>query len=52
MLEDINVSLKLKLAMLWVSLMFIYIYIYYFALYMPKRITDILQEIIFKFDLM
>jgi hypothetical protein len=52
MLEDINVSLKLKLAMLWVSLMFIYIYIYYFALYMPKRITDILQGIVFKFDLM
>jgi hypothetical protein len=50
-LEDIKVSLKLKLATLWASFMFLYIYVDYFGLYMPGKIDDILQGVVFKFDI-
>lgn len=50
-MEDIQVSVKLKLAALWTSLMFLIIYIDYFALYMPGKVTDILQGRVFVFDI-
>lgn len=50
-LEDIKVSVKLKLAMLWTCFMFLYIYVDYFALYMPRKIEDIVQERVFVFDI-
>lgn len=50
-LEDIKVNVKLKLASLWASFMFLYIYVDYFGLYMPNKVTDIQQGIVFKFDI-
>lgn len=50
-LEDPKVSVKLKLAALWAGFMFLYIYVDYFALYMPDKIEDILNEKVFVFDI-
>lgn len=50
-LEDMKVSLKLKLATLWACFMFLYIYVDYFALYMPGKIEDILNGIVFRFQI-
>ena len=50
-LEDIKVNVKLKLAALWASFMFLYICVDYFALYMPKKIDDILKGRVFEFDI-
>lgn len=50
-LEDSRVNVKLKLASLWASFMFLYIYVDYFGLYMPNKVTDIQQGIVFKFDI-
>lgn len=47
--EDMNINVKLKLAALWTSFMFLYGYVDYFALYMPGKIKDILQEKVFVF---
>jgi hypothetical protein len=50
-LEDSKVNVKLKLASLWASFMFLYIYVDYFALYMPNKVADIQQGIVYKFDI-
>lgn len=50
-LEDSKVNVKLKLASLWASFMFLYIYVDYFGLYMPNKVTDIQQGIVYKFDI-
>lgn len=51
LLEEVKVSVNLKLAALWASFMFLYIYVDYFALYMPGKIEDIQNGIVYKFDI-
>lgn len=46
-----NVMVKLKLAALWAGFMFLYSYVDYFSLYMPGKIDDILNGIVFRFDI-
>lgn len=46
-----NVILKLKLAALWAGFMFFYSYVDYFSLYMPGKIDDILNGIVFRFNI-
>lgn len=48
---EMNVSLRLKLAALWTSFMFLYIYVDYFALYMPRKIDDVLKGRVFVFEI-
>jgi hypothetical protein len=50
-LEDVKINVKLKLATLWASFMFLYIYVDYFALYMPDKVKDIQQGIVYKFEI-
>lgn len=50
-LENIKVGVQLKLAALWTSFMFLYIYVDHFALYMPGKVGDIQQGIVFTFDI-
>ena len=40
-----------KLAAAWTSFMFLYIYVDYFHLYKPGAIDDILDGVVFKFDI-
>ena len=49
--DEQNVSVRIKLATLWTSFMFLYIYVDYFALYMPNKLEDILNGVVFKFDI-
>jgi hypothetical protein len=42
-LQDIAINIKLKLALLWSSVTFFYIYGDYFELYVPDKITSILN---------
>lgn len=49
--EGISVGVSMKLAMLWASFMFLYIYVDYFALYMPGKVDDIQNGIVYKFDI-
>jgi hypothetical protein len=44
-LADFNVNVKIKLAFLWSSVTFLYIYGDYFELYVPKKITGIINGI-------
>lgn len=50
-LEDIKINIKLKLATLWACFMFLYIYVDYFALYMPKKVENILEGKVFVFEI-
>lgn len=50
-LDEQKVNVRVKLAALWASFMFLYIYVDYFALYMPGKIQDILNGIVFEFDI-
>jgi hypothetical protein len=50
-LDEQKVNVRVKLAALWTSFMFLYIYVDYFALYMPKKIEDILNGRVFTFDI-
>lgn len=50
-LDYITVGLKLKLAMLWTSFMFLYTYVDIFGLYMPDKISHILEGKVFEFDI-
>lgn len=50
-LEEVPMSVKLKLAGLWTGFMFLYIYVDYFALYMPRKIDNILKGKVFVFDI-
>lgn len=49
--DEQKVNVRVKLAALWASFMFLYIYVDYFALYMPGKVDDILNGIVFKFDI-
>lgn len=51
MFEEMKISIKVKLAALWTSFMFLYIYVDYFHLYMPDKVTDILQGRVFEFNI-
>lgn len=50
-LDEQKVNVRIKLAALWTAFMFVYIYVDYFALYMPKKIEDILNGRVFTFDI-
>jgi hypothetical protein len=50
-LEDAPAPVRTKLAAAWASFMFFYIYVDYLALYKPGVIDDILNGIVFKFDI-
>lgn len=41
--EDFKTNVKLKLAALWTSVMFLYIYGDYFELYVPEKVTGLLN---------
>lgn len=42
-LTDFNINVKIKLAVLWTSVTFLYIYGDYFELYVPKKLTGIID---------
>jgi hypothetical protein len=42
-LTDFNINIKIKLAFLWSSVTFLYIYGDYFELYVPKKISGIID---------
>ncbi len=49
--DEQKVNVRIQLAALWTAFMFLYIYVDYFSLYMPGKIQDILNGIVFKFDI-
>jgi len=42
-LEDFKINIKIKLAALWTSVTFLYIYGDYFELYVPKKLSGIID---------
>ena len=50
-LKDPQVPIQTKLAAAWTSFMFLYIYVDYFHLYMPGSIPDILDGVVFEFQI-
>ena len=50
-LHDPPVPVRAKLAAAWTSFMFLYIYVDYFALYKPGVVDDILDGVVFEFDI-
>jgi uncharacterized protein DUF6326 len=50
-LEDPRMPVQAKLAAAWTSLMFLYIYVDYLHLYKPGTIDDILDGVVYKFDI-
>ena len=50
-LEDLRMPVQAKLAAAWTSFMFLYIYVDYLHLYKPGVIHDILDGVVFKFDI-
>ena len=50
-LEDLRMPVKAKLAAAWTSLMFLYIYVDYLYLYKPGTIDDILDGVVYEFDI-
>jgi hypothetical protein len=49
--EEQKVNVRVLLAALWASFMFLYIYVDYFSVYMPGKIEDILNGVVFEFDI-
>jgi hypothetical protein len=49
--EEQKVNVRVLLATLWASFMFLYIYVDYFSVYMPGKIEDILNGVVFEFDI-
>jgi hypothetical protein len=43
-LEDFKINIKVKLAFLWTSVTFLYIYGDYFELYVPGKLTSIIDQ--------
>ena len=43
-LEDYKINIKVKLAFLWTSVTFLYIYGDYFELYVPGKLTSIINQ--------
>ncbi len=50
-LEDVRMPVRAKLAAAWTSLMFLYIYVDYLHLYKPGTIDDILDGVVYEFDI-
>jgi hypothetical protein len=50
-LEDLRIPVQAKLAAAWTSFMFLYIYVDYLHLYKPGAIDDILDGVVFAFDI-
>ncbi|MET0844214.1 MAG: DUF6326 family protein [Mycetocola sp.] len=50
-LEDQRIPVQAKLAAAWTSFMFLYIYVDYFHLYKPGSVDDILDGVVFVFDI-
>ena len=50
-LHDPPVQVRAKLAAAWTSFMFFYIYVDYFALYKPGVIDDILDGVVYEFQI-
>jgi Family of unknown function (DUF6326) len=50
-LEDLRMPVQAKLAAAWTSFMFLYIYVDYLHLYKPGAIDDILDGVVFAFDI-
>jgi hypothetical protein len=50
-LHDPPAPVRAKLAAAWTSFMFLYIYVDYFTLYKPGVIDDILNGVVFEFDI-
>src|SRR3712207_8050089 len=50
-LEDQRIPVRAKLAAAWTSFMFFYIYVDYLHLYKPGAIDDILDGVVFEFDI-
>ncbi len=50
-LHDPPAPVRAKLAAAWTSFMFLYIYVDYLHLYKPGAIDDILDGVVFKFDI-
>ena len=42
-LEDFKINIKIKLALLWISVTFLYIYGDYFELYVPNKLSGIID---------
>jgi hypothetical protein len=42
-MEDYKINIKIKLAFIWTSVTFLYIYGDYFELYVPKKISSIID---------
>jgi hypothetical protein len=50
-LEDLRMPVQAKLAAAWTSLMFLYVYVDYLHLYKPGTIDDILDGVVYEFDI-
>jgi hypothetical protein len=50
-LDDARLPVRAKLAATWTSFMFLYIYVDYLALYVPGSVEDILDGVVFEFDI-
>jgi len=50
-LEDQRIPVRVKLAAAWTSFMFLYVYVDYFALYKPGGIGDILDGVVYEFQI-
>ena len=50
-LDDRRMPVQAKLAAAWTSLMFLYIYVDYLHLYKPGTIDDILDGVVYEFDI-
>ena len=50
-LEDRRMPVQAKLAAAWTSIMFLYIYVDYLHLYKPGTIDDILDGVVYEFDI-
>ena len=50
-LHDAPLPVRARLAAAWASFMFFYIYVDYLHLYKPGAVTDILDGVVFEFDI-
>ena len=49
--EDFKINVKIKLSALWATLLFIYIYVDIFGFYKPGVLEDILNGIVWEFEI-
>jgi hypothetical protein len=50
-LEDLRMPVQAGLAAAWTSLMFLYVYVDYLHLYKPGTLDDILDGVVYEFDI-